>query len=176
MSRFNDSVDPDDPELDYSSLRLSERAAKLGPSVSQRVRSDPIRSSAVVRSASLASKATDKPATRTRDLDRRAALLSVAARIASVAGVLAVVALLFLIMKPASRRSVVISAPPDTTISTPQSKQADVRSKPALAEMKASPESPPSQPATHEHARELLQGFLQWREKVSTTRASAQPR
>ena len=37
MSRFSeqDPLDPDDPELDYTPLRLSERLAKLGPSVSQ---------------------------------------------------------------------------------------------------------------------------------------------
>jgi hypothetical protein len=49
MSRFSeqDSIDPDNAQLDYSPLRLSERAAKLWPSVSQRARSEPIRSSAI---------------------------------------------------------------------------------------------------------------------------------
>jgi len=109
-------------------------------------------------------------------LDRRAALLSVAARFAAVAGVVAVVVLLFVIMKPASRQSVASSTPSDMTGSTstapPQSSQADVEWKPALAEFKALLASPPSQPATHEQSQQLLQNFLQWRKKASTTETS----
>ena len=178
MSSFTEQVplDPDDPELDYRPLRLSERAAKLGPSVSQGARSEPIRSSPISRPASLDPKAINEPAGRTRDLDRRAALLSVAARVAAVAGVVAVVALLFVIMKPASRQSVAGSTPSDMTASTstapPQSSQADVEWKPALAEFKALLASPPSQPATHEQSQQLLQNFLQWRKKASTTETS----
>src|SRR6478752_6516003 len=165
MSSFNehDSIDPDDPKLDYTPLRLSERAAKLGPSVSQAARSEPIRSS-ISRPASLVPKATNEPARRTRDLDR-AALLSVAARVAAVVAGVAVVALLFVIMKPASRQSVASSTPSDITGSTPASNQGDEESKPALAELKA----PPSQPATQEQSEQLLQRFLQWREKATTT-------
>ena len=178
MSSFTEQVplDPDDPELDYRPLRLSERAAKLGPSVSQGARSEPIRSSPISRPASLDPKATNERARHTRDLDRRAALLSVAARFAAVAGVVAVVALLFVIMKPASRQSVAGSTPSDMTGSTstapPQSSQADVEWKPALAEFKALLASPPSQPATHEQSQQLLQNFLQWRKKASTTETS----
>ena len=178
MSSFTEQVplDPDDPELDYTLLRLSERAAKLGPSVSQGARSEPIRSSPISRPASLDPKATNERARHTRDLDRRAALLSVAARFAAVAGVVAVVVLLFVIMKPASRQSVASSTPSDMTGSTstapPQSSQADVEWKPALAEFKALLASPPSQPATHEQSQQLLQNFLQWRKKASTTETS----
>jgi hypothetical protein len=178
MSSFTEQVplDPDDPELDYTPLRLSERAAKLGPSVSQGARSEPIRSSPISRPASLDPKATNERARHTRDLDRRAALFSVAARVAAVAGVVAVVALLFVIMKPASRQSVADSTPSDMTGSTstapPQSSQADVEWKPALAEFKALLASPPSQPATHEQSQQLLQNFLQWRKKASTTETS----
>ena len=178
MSSFTEQVplDPDDPELDYTPLRLSERAAKLGPSVSQGARSEPIRSSPISRPASLDPKATNERARHTRDLDRRAALFSVAARVAAVAGVVAVVALLFVIMKPASRQSVAGSTPSDMTGSTstapPQSSQADVEWKPALAEFKALLASPPSQPATHEQSQQLLQNFLQWRKKASTTETS----
>lgn len=178
MSSFTEQVplDPDDPELDYTPLRLSERAAKLGPSVSQGARSEPIRSSPISRPASLDPKATNERARHTRDLDRRAALLSVAARVAAVAGVVVVVALLFVIMKPASRQSVAGSTPSDMTGSTstapPQSSQADVEWKPALAEFKALLASPPSQPATHEQSQQLLQNFLQWRKKASTTETS----
>lgn len=178
MSSFTEQVplDPDDPELDYRPLRLSERAAKLGPSVSQGARSEAIRSSPISRPASLDPKATNERARHTRDLDRRAALLSVAARVVAVAGVVAVVALLFVIMKPASRQSVAGSTPSDMTGSTstapPQSSQADVEWKPALAEFKALLASPPSQPATHEQSQQLLQNFLQWRKKASTTETS----
>ena len=163
MSSFNeqDSIDPDDPKLDYTPLRLSERAAKLGPSVSQAARSEPIRPS-ISRPASLVPKATNEPARRTRDLDR-AALLSVAARVAAVVAGVAVVALLFVIMKPASRQSVAGSTPSDITGSTPASNQGDEESKPALTELKA----PPSQPTTHEQSQQLLERFLEWREKAN---------
>ena len=178
MSSFTEQVpvDPDDPELDYTPLRLSERAAKLGPAVSQGARSEPIRSSPISRPASLDPKATNERARHTRDLGWRAALLSVAARVAAVVGVVAVVALLFVIMKPASRQSVAGSTPSDMTGSTstapPQSSQADIEWQPALAEFKALLASPPSQPATHEQSQQLLQNFLQWRKKANTTETS----
>ena len=167
MFSKQDSIDPDDPKLDYAPLRLSERAAKLGPSVSQAARSEPIRSFSMSRPASLVPNATSEPARRARDFDR-AALLSVAGRVAAVAAVVAVAALLFMIMKPASRQSVASSTPSDITGSTPQSHQGDVESKPALAELKA----PPSQPAAHEQSEQLLQRFLQWREKATATEPS----
>ena len=166
-----DPIDPDDP--DYMPLSLRERAAKLGLSVSQGATSEPIRSSPISRPASLNPKAINEPARRTRDLDRRAALLSVAARFAAVTSVVAVVALLFVVMKPASRQSVAGSTPSDITGSTstapPQSSQGEVGSKPALAEFKALPASPPSQPATHEESQQLLQQLLQWRKDTNTT-------
>ena len=89
MSIFSeqDPLDPDDPELDYTPLRLRERAAKLGLSVSQGARSEPIRSSPISRPVPPDPKAINEPAMHTRDLDRRAALLSLAARVAAVAGV-----------------------------------------------------------------------------------------
>src|SRR5437764_14272722 len=101
MSGFSEQepIDPDDSELDYAPLRLRERAAKLGPSVSQGARSEPIRSSPISRAASPDPKAINKTARRAPDLDRRAALFSVAVRIAAVAGVVAVGALLFVLMK-----------------------------------------------------------------------------
>jgi len=171
-----DPLDPDDPELDYTPLRLRERAEKLGRSVSQGARSEPIRSSPISRPASLDPKAINEPARPTRDLDRRAALSSVAARVAAIAVVVAVVALLFVIMKPASRQSVASSTPSDITGSTstapPQSNQGDVGSKTALAECKELLASPPSQPATHEQSQQLLQRFLQWREKANATETS----
>src|SRR5258708_13953417 len=91
MSSFSeqDPLDPDDPELDYTPLRLSEKAAKLGLSASQAARSEPIRSSPISRPASLDPKAINEPARHTRDLDQQAALFSVAARFASVAALVA---------------------------------------------------------------------------------------
>ena len=169
MSSFSeqDSVDPDNPEFDYKPLRLSERAARLAPSVSQAARSEPIGSSPMPRPALLAPKAIDEPARRTRDLDRRAALLGVVARIAAVVGVVAVAALLFVVMKPASRQSVASPTPSETTGSIPQLDQGDVESQPTLAVP-----LPASQPATHEESQQLLQRFLQWREKANMTEAS----
>jgi hypothetical protein len=71
MSSFSeqDPLDPDDPKLDYTPLRLSERAAKLGPSVSQGARSESIRSSSMSPPASLAPKAINEPAMRVRDFN-----------------------------------------------------------------------------------------------------------
>jgi hypothetical protein len=208
MGRFSeqDSIDPDDPELDYwpprlseraaklgplasqtarlseraaklgplasKTVRLSERAAKLGPSASQGARSEPVKVVQLSRPASLAPKAINEPARRTRDSDWRAALLGVAGRFAAAAVAVAVVAALFVIMKPASRQSIASSIPSDTTGSTPQSNQADVKSKP-VAELKALLASPPSEPATHEQSQQLLQRFLQWDEKADSTEASA---
>jgi hypothetical protein len=205
MSSFSeqDPIDPDDPELDYAPLRLRERAAKLGPYVSQGARPEPIRSPPIPRPVPPKNhdndalwNATDLTAInelvrRTRDSDRRAALFSVAARVAAVAGAVAVVALLFVIMKPASRQSVASSPPAEITGSTspapPQPDQPDVEAKPALAEFKALVEPkpapaefepkpalaefkallapPPSQPATHEQSGQLLHQFLQWGSK-----------
>jgi hypothetical protein len=109
-------------------------------------------------------------------LDRRAALFSVGARVAAVAGVVTVVVLLFVIMKPAPRQSVADSTSSDITGSTsttlPQSGQGDAGSKPALEEFKALLASPPSQPVTHEQSQQLLQDFLQWRKKASTNETS----
>ena len=169
MSSFSerDSIDPDDPRLDYAPLSLSERAAKLGPSVSQAGRSEPISSPSLSRPTSLVPEVINEPARRRRDLDR-AALLSVAARVAAVAAVVAIVALVFVIMKPVSRQSVASSTPSDITGSTPPSNQGDVESTPALAELKALP----SPPATDEQSQQLLQRFLQWREKANTTEPS----
>ena len=172
MSRFTeqDPLDLDNPELDYTPLELSERAVKLGPSVSQGARSDPIRSSPVSGPASLDPKVISELARHTRESERRAALLSVAARVAAVTGVVAVAALLFVIMKPASRQLVAGSTPSDITGSTstapPQSGRGDVESKPEFAELKALLAPPPSQPASHEQSQQLLQRFLQWREKA----------
>ena len=158
MRRFSgqDSIDPDDPELDYSPLSLSERAMKLGPSASQATRSERIKVVPLPRPASLG----PKPR-RARGSDRRASMLSIAARVASIAGVAVIVVLLFFIMKPAPRQSVSYSTPSETTGSPPQFNQGNVESRPALAESKALPASLPSEPVTQEQSEQLLQRFLQ---------------
>jgi len=110
----------------------------------------------------LVPKAIDEPARRTR----RTALLSVAAAVA----VVAVATLLFVTMKPASRQLVASPTPSETTGSIPQLDQGDVESQPMLAKLKVT--LPLSQPATHEESQQLLQRFLQWREKANMTEAS----
>src|SRR5262249_12090309 len=156
MSSFSEqgSIDPDNPKLDYTALPLSERAAKLGPLVSQGA-SEPVRPSPILRPV-LVPKAIDEPARRTRNLDRRTALLSVAA---AVAGVVAVGTMFFVTTKPASRQLVASLSPSETTGSIPQLDQGDVESQPMLAKLKVT--LPLSQPATHEESQQLLQRFLQ---------------
>jgi len=174
MSSFSerDSIKPGNPEFDYARVRLNERAAEPRPLVSRGSGSELIRSFPNPHPALLARKATDESARRARDRERRAALLSVAARTAAVAGVVAAAALLFMTMKPASRQTVASPTPFETTGSTTQSSQRDVESKPALAEAKAPVGLPPSQPTAQEQSQQLLQRFLQWREKAGTAEAA----
>jgi hypothetical protein len=171
MGKFSeqDPIDPDDPEMDYTPLRLSERAAKLGPSVSQGARSEAI---IKLQPASPAQRTVDEPAGRARDLERRTALLGVAGRVAAVAAAVVVLALLFVIMKPASRQSAASSTPSDTTGSTPQPSKGDAKSEAALAELKALSAALPSQPPPRDDSEQLLQRFLQWREKANSSESS----
>ena len=168
MSSFSeqDSIDPDNPKLDYTPLRLSERAAKLGPLLSQGGRSETIASSLLSHPASLAPQAIGEPARRTHEFNRQGGPLSLAVRVTAVAGAVELIALLF--VKSASHQSAADSALSEITGSTsiipPQFHQGDVESKPALTELKA----PPSQPATYEESPQLLQRFLQWREKADS--------
>jgi hypothetical protein len=178
-----DPPNPNDPEF-YAPPLLRERAAKLGRSPSQEARSEPIRSSPISLAASLEDQDNDalwnplapqvinEPAGLARD--RLTTQLSVAA---AVAGVATVAVLLVLLMRPAPPQSVAGPTPSEITGSTstalPQSDQEDTGSKPALEEFKALLASPPpSQPATHEQSQQLLQDFLQWRKKASTTETS----
>ncbi len=110
------------------------------------------------------------------DEDRRAALINVAGRFAAAVGVSAIVALFFVIMVPASRlpdsgdtsgflRSLKSALlPPD---------QQDEGSKPAIAEFQPLlAAAQPSRPAQREPSEQLLQQFLQWREKPNSTETS----
>jgi hypothetical protein len=115
------------------------------------------------------------------ELDRGTALITVAGRFAAAVGVSAIVALFFVIMVPASRL-------PDSGGSSGimrsiksallQPGQRDETSKPAIAEFQPilataqsnQPSSPPaSQPATREPSDQLLQQFMQWRQKPNST-------
>jgi hypothetical protein len=111
------------------------------------------------------------------ELDQSAALIKVAGRFAAAVGVSAIVALFFVIMVPASRPSdggsaisgimrsikAVLLAPA----------QRDDGVKPAIAEFQtilASAQT--SRPATREQSEQLLQQFLQWRQKPNSTETS----
>ena len=188
-----DPLNPNDPEF-YAPPRLRERAAKLGLSLSQEARLDPIRSSPLSLPASLENQDNDalwnplapevinQPARLA--WDRRTVQLSIAT---AAAGVVMVVVLLFFIVKPAPRQLDAGSTSSEIkgSMSTAQSQsgQGDVGTKPALAEFQAlaGPKPaiaefqaflatvPPSQRATHEQSQQLLQQFLQWRKKADAT-------
>jgi len=112
------------------------------------------------------------------ELDRGAALITVAGRFAAAVGVSAIVAMFFVIMVPASRL-------PDSGGSTSagiirsmkaallQPGQRDEGSKPAIADFQPILASAPaSQPATRGQSDQLLQQFLQWREKPNSNETS----
>jgi len=103
----------------------------------------------------------------------------VASRFAAVAAFVVVVALLFIVMSPTLRQSDASSTSAETagsiksevtgSIETalPQSSQDQNGAKPALAEFQGVLASiPASKPATPEQSPQLLQQFLQWRQKI----------
>ena len=111
-----DHLNPNDPTY-YAPRWLRERSEPRSPS-SQESRSEPIRSvvSPPVSLDSQLEKAVSgalwhplnpevihEPAELARELDRRAAVMTMAARFAAAIGIAAVVALFFVIMMPASR-------------------------------------------------------------------------
>jgi hypothetical protein len=108
----------------------------------------------------------------TEELDRGTALITVAGRFAAAVGVSAIVAMFFVIMVPASRL-------PDSGGSSGimrsiksvllQPGQRDEASKPAIADFQpilASTQT--GQPATREQSEQLLQQFMQWRQKPNS--------
>jgi len=109
----------------------------------------------------------------------------VAGRFAAVAAFVMVVALLFVVISPALRQSGASSTPSEITGSIksevtgsietarPQSSQSHNEAKPALAEFQGVLASiPASKPATPEQPTQLLQQFLQWRQKANSTETS----
>jgi hypothetical protein len=118
-----------------------------------------------------------------RELDRRMAILSVAGRFAAAIGVSAIVALFFVIMVPASRD---YARQPDGDGSAVSGMLQSVRTalshprqdelKPALSEFQAILASPPAsvaphQPVTREESETLLQSFVQWQQKPTSSSA-----
>jgi hypothetical protein len=165
--------DPNDP-LYYAPLRERSKSPPLSishpPSLDIQLRK------AVALRKQLEPEVIYEPAGLAREL-RRAALFSVAARFGAVVAVVAVVALLFVLMLPASRQSDASSTSSEITGSIrtalPQSSQGDDGSKPALAAFQGVLASAPvNQPATNEQSQQLLQQFLQWRQKANSTKAS----
>jgi hypothetical protein len=170
-------LNPNDPEY-YAPVRVRERLSQGG-------RLDPV-SPPILLPAALDTQLKNPPSDAlrrplypeivrepdglARELDWRGELFSLAARFAAVAGVVTVLGLLYILMVPAARTSDTASTSTEITGSTktaqPQPGQVDLASKPALAQFKALlATTPVSQPAPHEQSEQLLQGFMQWRQK-----------
>jgi hypothetical protein len=179
-------LNPDDPEY-YAPARVREKlspaqGARLEP-ISSPISPPPSLDSQLKNAGSVSLRnplypeVIHEPARLARDPDRRVSLFSLAASFALGAGVVTVVVLLFFILVPASRQSNTGSTSSEITGSTgtalPPSGQGDLGSKPALAQFRALlATAPVSQPATHEQSQQLLQGFLQWRQKENSTETS----
>jgi hypothetical protein len=129
-----------------------------------------------------------EPAGFTRKTDWRAWAFRLTAYFAAAAGVVAVVALIFVLIVPALRQSGAESASSESTSSEPTgstqaalppSGQDDLASKPALAQFEnllatapAGQPAPASQPAAQEQSQQLLQRFMEWRQKDNSTEAA----
>ncbi|WFU17575.1 hypothetical protein [Bradyrhizobium sp. CB3481] len=108
------------------------------------------------------------------DLQSKKALWSVAARFAAAIGVAALVALFFVVAVPGSRQSdgeqAQAQPQPSALSGVAQSIKSalatEASQKPAINEFQALLASPPpSAPAQSEQSNQLLQQFMQWREK-----------
>jgi len=107
------------------------------------------------------------------DLESKKALWSVAARFAAAIGVAAMVALFFVVAVPGSRQSDGEEAAQASafsgvaqSIKSALSQSQEASQKPAINEFQALLAStPPSAPAQSEQSGQLLQQFMQWREK-----------
>jgi hypothetical protein len=111
------------------------------------------------------------------ELDRGSALITVAGRFAAAVGVSAIVALFFVIMVPASRlpdnggSSGIMRSIKSALL---QPGQRDDAAKSAISEFQpilatAQSSQPASPPATREQSDQLLQQFMQWRQKPNST-------
>ena len=194
-------VEPPNPnDLSYyAPPRLRERAksislAQEARSGLQEVRSEPASTSfshlpspdiqlkkPLYLRGPLAPEIVHQPDSLVREL-RRGALFGVVGRFAAIAAVLTVVALLFgLLLLPASRESdarttsevtgAITSAQAQSSKHQSQSSQQENGSKPALAAFQGFVAAPASQPSPPEQPQ-LLQQFLQWREKTNSAETS----
>ncbi|NOJ48849.1 hypothetical protein HCN50_21800 [Bradyrhizobium sp. WSM 1744] len=104
------------------------------------------------------------------DLESKKALWSVAARFAAAIGVAALVALFFVVAVPGSGQSDGEQASAFSglaqSIKSALSQSGEASQKPAINEFQSLLAStPPSAPAQSEQSGQLLQQFMQWREK-----------
>lgn len=125
----------------------------------------------------LAPEVIQEPPGLAEEMDRGSALITVAGRFAAAVGVSAIVALFFVIMVPASRLpdsggSSGIVKSIKSALFQPGAR--DDGSKPAIAEFQpilasASAQNGQSTPAAREQSGQLLQQFMQWRQKPNST-------
>jgi hypothetical protein len=184
--REQDHLDPNDPAY-YAQRWLRERS-KSQSSLSPGIRSDPARAPIFPSGTPVI----HEPAGPARGR-RRGTLFKLSALFAALVGVSAIGALFFVIMAPASRPSaagptppeitrVTMTAPPQSTpmrTAPPQSEPRDEGPKSALAEFQAILASPPpgqnsvrEQPEQSGQSGQLLQQFLQWRQKADPAETS----
>jgi hypothetical protein len=181
-----DNLNPNEPAY-YAPRWLRERSeARLSPS--REATSEPTRSPAsppasldtqlekAVSNAlwhPLDPEVVHEPPGLAEELDRGTALITVAGRFAAAVGVSAIVALFFVIMVPASRlpdsggSSGIMKSIKSVLL---QPGQRDEGSKPAIAEFQpilASAQN--GQAATREQSDQLLQQFMQWRQKPNSS-------
>jgi hypothetical protein len=180
-------LDPNEPEY-YAPRRLRERPEAQRPQGARLEAVTPPISPSFSLDSQLKSAGTvsllhpevvREPARFARETDGRASLFRLATRFAAVAAVVTVAAVLFLLMRPASQpsdsqQSDTASTSSETTespkVALPLSGQDDLASKPALAQFKGLLATPPvSQPAPQEQSHQLLQEFIQWRQKDNST-------
>lgn len=116
----------------------------------------------------------EEPVGLTREL-RRMAVMSVAGRFAAAIGVSALVALFFVVMIPASRQPDGLSSSAliqSIKAALPQPVQQDDGAKPAPSELQSILASTPNtEPVTREQSEQLLQQFVQWRQKPAASQA-----
>jgi len=116
----------------------------------------------------------EEPAGLTREL-RRMAVVSVAGRFAAAIGVSALVALFFVVMIPASRQPDGLSSSAliqSIKAALPQPAQQDDGAKPAPSELQSILASTQNiEPVTREQSEQLLQQFVQWRQKPAASQA-----
>jgi hypothetical protein len=99
-------------------------------------------------------------------LESKKALWTVAARFAAAIGVAALVALFFVVAVPGSRQGDGETSTFAQSIKTTLFQSGEASPKPAISEFQALlAATPPSTPAATEQDNQLLQQFMQWREK-----------